>query len=158
MPSPVLQVRIPQDLADWLEEYYPARGDVSKLVRELLDSVRLGGAPTESPSSNVIGSIGEVLASIEQRPDGTVMPVEVPDQPVSVMDSGRDLAMTQESPLVVKGKPDIAAAKAGSPSLSLAEKPAQRTIQHCNRGACTGVIKPNGRCIRCNQIPLKEAE
>lgn len=30
-------------------------------------------------------------------------------------------------------------------------------IQRCNRGACTGTIKPSsGRCLRCNQIPLKE--
>lgn len=30
--------------------------------------------------------------------------------------------------------------------------------QRCNRGACTGTIKPNGRCIRCNQEPLKESK
>lgn len=28
--------------------------------------------------------------------------------------------------------------------------------QRCNRGACTGTIKPNGRCIRCNQEPKRD--
>ena len=40
-------------------------------------------------------------------------------------------------------------------------KPANATykaIVRCNRGACTGTIKPNGRCIRCNQEPLKESK
>jgi hypothetical protein len=31
--------------------------------------------------------------------------------------------------------------------------------QRCNRGACTGTINPvKGRCVRCNQTPLKESK
>lgn len=50
----------------------------------------MGGAPTESPSSNVVGSLSEVLAGIEKRPDGTVMPVGAVAQPKSLIEALRE--------------------------------------------------------------------
>lgn len=34
--NPLLQLRIPQDLADWLEAKYPSRGEVAEYVRRVL--------------------------------------------------------------------------------------------------------------------------
>ena len=41
MPSPLLQLRIPQDLADWLEAKYPSRGEVAEYVRQLLTAEQM---------------------------------------------------------------------------------------------------------------------
>lgn len=38
---PQLVVRIPEDLAAWLEQKCPARGDASKLVRQLLTAEQM---------------------------------------------------------------------------------------------------------------------
>lgn len=38
---PQLVVRIPEDLAEWLEQKCPARGDASKLVRQLLTAEQM---------------------------------------------------------------------------------------------------------------------
>ena len=41
MPSPLLQLRIPQDLADWLEAKHPSRGEVAEYVRQLLTAEQM---------------------------------------------------------------------------------------------------------------------
>lgn len=41
MPSPLLQLRIPQDLADWLEAKFPSRGGVATYVRQLLTTEQM---------------------------------------------------------------------------------------------------------------------
>jgi predicted GIY-YIG superfamily endonuclease len=56
-----------------------------------------------------------------------------------------DLESDEPIDLMVALKASIDAKKAQAPA-------------RCNRGACTGTIKPNGRCIRCNQEPLKESK
>lgn len=38
--SEMIHVRIPDDLREWLRAHFPARGDLSWLVRELLEGVR----------------------------------------------------------------------------------------------------------------------
>jgi hypothetical protein len=95
--------------------------------------------------------------------------VEVPDQPVPVTNRGGATPSAQEPPDLQRRDRHVTSTRlevSNRSRLSDEEweafqkgagfttpEPAQRTIQHCNRGACTGVIKPNGRCIRCNQIP-----
>jgi hypothetical protein len=57
-----------------------------------------------------------------------------------------DLESDEPIDLMVALKASIDAKKAQLPA-------------RCNRGACTGTINPvSGRCLRCNQIPLKESK
>ena len=67
MPSPLLQLRIPQDLADWLEAKHPSRGEVAEYVRQLLTAEQMKEAvaplvpdswvpsDSESPSTEAFG-------------------------------------------------------------------------------------------------------
>lgn len=149
MPSPLLQLRIPQDLADWLEAKYPSRGEVAEYVRQLLTAEQMKEAvaplvPEDGDFYSVErDGVSMTIARRGVRPEDIVIPEAKPkarrkklaDPPGTHRDKSIDAAerrMAIKSGLI---PPD-----------------------RCNRGACTGTIKPNGRCIRCNQEPLRESK
>jgi hypothetical protein len=175
MPSPLLQLRIPQDLADWLEAKYPSRGEVAEYVRQLLTAEQMKeaaaplvpdapkrvwkgtaaewaafqeGAGFETPeetrildrmhgitSEATVGEIADALEAEKAKP-------KTPRKKVTV----GDLESDEPIDLMVALKASVEAMKVQGP-------------QRCNRGACTGTINPvSGRCLRCNQTPLKESK
>lgn len=169
MPSPLLQLRIPQDLADWLEAKHPSRGEVAEYVRQLLtaEQMKEATAPLVPTSVRFDSSIEKVgPATVEDWKafqDDALTPEESeiltkawspnefdahkakPKARRKKVTVG-DLESEESIDLMVALKASIDARKANLP-------------QRCNRGACTGTINPvSGRCFRCMQKPLKESK
>jgi hypothetical protein len=186
MPSPLLQLRIPQDLADWLEAKYPSRGEVAEYVRQLLTAEQMKEAvaplvpeTTWTPSGtgiclscgysglhcicgpksrNVVGANPPFEEKAEPKPKARRKKQVGPpkeydfakDRPEGCLCTYDMLGRIWNSACEVH---DSASDKRTQTYVAASTLP-----QRCNRGACTGTIKPNGRCIRCNQEPLKESK
>lgn len=135
MPSPLLQLRIPQDLADWLEAKFQGRGEVAEYVRQLLTAEQMKEATAPLVPADEVRGIwkgtaaqwtafqeGAGFETLEPTPEEIRRQMQidglkpkarrkdvrkVPDQPVSVKNRGGVLAATQElSSKSVKGSPD----------------------------------------------------
>lgn len=139
MPSPLLQLRIPQDLADWLEAKYPSRGEVAEYVRQLLtaEQMKEAAAPLvpEYNFEEVVAQLdrdaplrrqfAEQLYDVPSNAEFDAFKAKpkarrkdvrkVPDQPVSVMNRGGRTPWTQEpSSKSVKGSPAVMGSSDGS--------------------------------------------
>ena len=165
MPSPLLQLRIPQDLADWLEAKYPSRGEVAEYVRQLLTAEQMKEAVAplvpEAPKRVWKGTAAEWAAFQEGAGFETPEETEILDRMHGIT-SEATVGEIADALEAEKAKPKARRKKMKeleSETLKAMES-VEKIIspQRCNRGACTGTIKPNGRCIRCNQEPLKESK
>jgi hypothetical protein len=172
MPSPMFQFRLPEDLLDWIvvraEE---SQVSPSAFVRDLLTAEQMKEAvaplvPTSVRFDSSIEKVGPATvedwkafregAGFQTKETSLgrfgITPNEFDAHKAkpkarrkeSVKDSGAS-SPSSGGTKRGDGTPQSALSRTESPSL-----PA-----HCNRGACTGTIKPNGRCIRCNQEPKR---
>jgi hypothetical protein len=165
MPSPLLQLRIPQDLADWLEDKYPSRGEVAEYVRQLLTAEQMKEAvaplvPTSVRFDSSIEKVGP--ATVEDWKafqDDALTPEE--SEILAKAWSHNEFDAHKAKPKARRKKRvepeesiDLMVALKSSIDAKKAQLPAR-----CNRGACTGTINPvSGRCLHCNQTPLKESK
>lgn len=145
MPSPLLQLRIPQDLADWLEAKYPSRGEVAEYVRQLLtaEQMKEAVAPLVPDENWDAFSVGQLEKAVEAR--------RIPTN--AEFDAHKAKPKARRKKVAI-----VDPATATDSEIEKAKAAGWKIPSRCNRGACTGTIKPSGRCIRCNQEPLKESK
>jgi hypothetical protein len=169
MPSPLLQLRIPQDLADWLEAKYPNRGEVAEYVRQLLTAEQM----KEAVAPLVPWTESDIVfdAEVDTMPKPLVSATTFKPKPKArrkkQVGPPKEYDFAKDRPegclctYDMLGRIWSSACKVHD---SASDKRTQNYVAsvlpaRCNRGACTGTINPmSGRCLHCMQKPLKESK